>query len=55
MEYSSSQVLYILWLWTIKIKADGYGKYAEDAVELSKKLVSDKKTPPLLEPIIIGE
>jgi corrinoid protein of di/trimethylamine methyltransferase len=41
--------------WTTKIKADGYGKYAEDAVELCKKLVSDKKTPPLLEPVIIGE
>ncbi len=40
--------------WTEQIGADGYGKYAEDAVKLCNELVKTAKTPGTTEPIIVG-
>ena len=40
--------------WTEQIKADGYGKYSEDAVQLCTTLIESKKAPGVGEPIIIG-
>lgn len=37
------------------IGADGYGRYAEDAVRLCEELVREKPNPPLDKPIVKGE
>jgi len=41
--------------WTKKIKADGWGKFSEDAVEVCKMLMLERPSRPLDEPLIIGE
>ncbi len=40
--------------WTKQIGADGYGKYAEDAVKLCNELTASGKTPGAGEPNIVG-
>lgn len=37
------------------VKADGYGRYCEDAVILCNQLMEKKPVPPLGEPVIVGE
>ncbi len=39
--------------WTIKIKADGHGYTATDAVEVCKRLVRSGQTPGTFEPVIL--
>lgn len=39
--------------WAREIGADGYGKFAEDGVKVSKELMSRRISPPLDSPIII--
>ncbi|MEM3715298.1 MAG: cobalamin-dependent protein, partial [Nitrososphaeria archaeon] len=39
--------------WAKEIKADGYGKHAEDGVKICKELLGKKVSPPLNSPIII--
>jgi len=41
--------------WASEIGADGWGKYASDAVTVCKKLVTGNVRPPLPKPILIGE
>jgi len=41
--------------WASEIGADGWGKYADDAVTVCKKLVTGGVRPPLSKPILIGE
>ena len=41
--------------WASEIGADGWGKYADDAVTVCKKLVTGGVRPPLPKPILIGE
>jgi corrinoid protein of di/trimethylamine methyltransferase len=41
--------------WASEIGADGWGKYASDAVTVCKKLVTRDARPPLPKPILIGE
>lgn len=41
--------------WAKEIGADGYSRTAVGATQLLKKLVADKKTPPLAEPVIINQ
>jgi corrinoid protein of di/trimethylamine methyltransferase len=41
--------------WTTEIGADGWGKYADDAVTVCKRLVTGGVRPPLPKPILIGE
>jgi corrinoid protein of di/trimethylamine methyltransferase len=38
--------------WAEEIVADGYGKYASDAVTIAKRLILEKPSGPLKEPII---
>lgn len=40
--------------WTEKIKADGYGRDAKDAVSVCEKLVTSGVVPPLEKPMIEG-
>ena len=40
--------------WAKEIKADGYGKTAEDAVKLCEKILGEKSKPPLPETVCIG-
>lgn len=39
--------------WVKEIGADGYGKLTTDAVKLCNRLVSERPTPPLHEPVIM--
>ena len=41
--------------WVKEIGADGWGKYSEDAVTLCKRLVEEKPSKPLAEPVLVGE
>ncbi|MFH1821000.1 MAG: hypothetical protein ABH852_00945, partial [Methanobacteriota archaeon] len=41
--------------WAKGIGADGLGKYSEDAVTLCKRLMEEKPSKPLAEPILVGE
>jgi len=41
--------------WAIEINADAYGKYADDAVKVCKKLVLERLKAPLSKPLISGE
>jgi corrinoid protein of di/trimethylamine methyltransferase len=41
--------------WASEIGADGWGKYADDAVTVCKKLVTGGVRPPLSKPILVGE
>jgi corrinoid protein of di/trimethylamine methyltransferase len=41
--------------WTTEIGADGWGKYADDAVTVCEKLVTGGVRPPLPKPILVGE
>jgi len=41
--------------WASEIGADGWGRYASDAVTVCKKLVTGDVRPPLPKPILIGE
>jgi methylmalonyl-CoA mutase cobalamin-binding domain/chain len=40
--------------WVKQIGADGYGKYAEDAVKVCDQLIQTNKSPGTFEPIIFG-
>jgi len=40
--------------WAKEIKADGYGKTAEDAVKLCEKILREKRKPPLQETVCVG-
>lgn len=40
--------------WASEIGADGYGRTALDAVTLCKRLLTERPTPPLSDPIAIG-
>ena len=40
--------------WAKEIKADGYGKTAEDAVKLCEKILREESKPPLPETVCIG-
>jgi corrinoid protein of di/trimethylamine methyltransferase len=39
--------------WAKEIKADGYGKHAEDGVKICRELMGKKVSPPLDSPIIV--
>ncbi len=41
--------------WTSEIGADGWGKYASDAVTVCRKLVTGDVRPPLPKPVLVGE
>ncbi len=41
--------------WAAEIGADGWGKYADDAVTVCQKLMSSGTKPPFPEPILVGE
>lgn len=41
--------------WASEIGADGWGKYADDAVTVCKELVTKDVRPPLPKPILIGK
>jgi corrinoid protein of di/trimethylamine methyltransferase len=41
--------------WTTEIGADGWGKYADDAVTVCRRLVAGGVRPPLPNPVLIGE
>jgi corrinoid protein of di/trimethylamine methyltransferase len=39
--------------WAERIEADGYGRYADDAAAVCKKLVTENEPPPLPKPCIV--
>ena len=41
--------------WASEIGADGWGKYASDAVTVCRKLATWDVRPPLLKPVLVGE
>jgi corrinoid protein of di/trimethylamine methyltransferase len=41
--------------WTTEIGADGWGKYADDAVTVCRRLIAGGVRPPLPNPVLIGE
>lgn len=41
--------------WASEIGADGWGKYASDAVTVCRKLATGDVRPPLLKPVLVGE
>ena len=41
--------------WASEIGADGWGKYASDAVTVCRKLLAGDVQPPLLKPLLVGE
>ena len=41
--------------WASEIGADGWGKYASDAVTVCRELVTGDVRPPLLKPVLVGE
>ena len=41
--------------WTVQAGADGYARAAPEAAQLFKRLITEKVSPPLPQPITIGE